>query len=86
MFKLSNDKRLKFMKAVSHGSTYEIACGYAGVSYLAFKEWINSKDGEAFVYEIKKIEDEAILRQIRQVEKAANNGNKQARDWLRKYS
>lgn len=44
--KLTPKVRESICLAIEQGATYEIACGYAGVSYSAFRNWILRGEAE----------------------------------------
>ncbi len=47
-YKLSNpDLVVRFLDAISKGCSYKIACGYAGVTYAHFRQWM--RKGEEYM-------------------------------------
>jgi transposase len=72
-----NAKRL--MDALRMGATYEIACGYAGISTDTFQRW-RAADA-AFAAQIKEAEGAAAVGWLAKIEKAANDNVWQAAAW-----
>lgn len=77
----------KICKAVKLGSTYRIACQYAGISETLFYEWMaegrSGKNPEKaeFAEQVKTAESEAAMLWLDQIDTAARNGSWQAAAW-----
>jgi hypothetical protein len=82
--KLTKATREKLCKAIRLGATYKLACAYAGISYSAFRLWIN--EGKAntapryvrFLKQIEEAEAEGAVTWLDVIEKAAKEGTWQA--------
>ncbi len=85
--KLTPETTAKLCEAIRLGSTYELACNSAGVSYNRFNEWRKAgevaKNGKfrEFYNTIKKAEGDAAKKWLQHVEDAAQDGNWQAAAW-----
>ena len=75
----------KIVQSVRLGSTYELACAYAGISVATFGRWRNSYAD--FEQAIKEAEGAAVTGWLAVIEKAAQEGTWQAAAWKleRKY-
>lgn len=69
----------KIMDALRMGATYELACGYAGISKDTFDRWRDSD--AAFAAQVKEAEGAAAVGWLAKIEKAANEGTWQAAAW-----
>lgn len=75
--KLTDETKRKIIDAISVGSTYEIAAGYAGVSYVTFNSWMQrgeaAKGGEflEFFNAVKEAEGKAAVKWLAVIEKAS---------------
>lgn len=85
--KLTFETTEKLCEAIRLGSTYELACNFAGVSYNRFNEWRKAgkaaKNGKfkEFYNAIKKAEGDATNKWLGHIEDAAQDGNWQAAAW-----
>lgn len=69
----------KITDAIKLGSTYELAAGYAGITYETFNEWRKRKS--EFSDAIKLAEGTAAVGWLAKIEKAASDGNWTAAAW-----
>lgn len=69
----------KLTDAIKLGATYELACGYAGISFETFRQWRDRKP--AFLDAIKAAEGVAAVGWLAKIEKAASDGTWQAAAW-----
>lgn len=69
----------KLVTAVKLGATYDLACGYAGISEDTFYRWMNTKP--EFSDTIKGAEGAGAIIWLGKIEKAASEGNWQAAAW-----
>lgn len=69
----------KLTDAIRMGSTYELACGYAGITTTTFYEWMNTKSDLPDI--VKEAEGAAAVGWLAKIEKAANDGAWQAAAW-----
>lgn len=65
--------------AIRMGATYELACGYAGISFETFCQWRDKKP--EFLEVIKEAEGAAAVGWLAKIEKAASEGEWQAAAW-----
>lgn len=85
--KFTAETTKKLIEAISVGATYEHACGYAGVHYDTFNEWMKrgaaAKSGpySEFSVAIKEAEAKAVIKWSALIDKAATNGEWQAAAW-----
>ncbi len=85
--KLTLETTEKLCEAIRLGSTYELACNFAGISYDVFNLWRNlgrdAKSGKYFEFFniIKKAEGDATNKWLGHIEDAAQDGNWQAAAW-----
>lgn len=77
--KYTPDVIQRLTMAIGLGATYELACGYAGITYETFREWIKTKVGFSDV--IKAAEGQAATKWLAKIEQAASEGNWQAAAW-----
>jgi transposase len=84
---LDEGLQASFMKAISAGATYKLACNYAGICYVTLRNWINkaekllSLDDDAlsdkdkifvdFYFRLKKVEGEAALKWLEKIDNAS---------------
>lgn len=59
----------KLTDAIKLGATYELACGYAGIHYDTFNEWIKAKS--EFSEAVKAAEGAAAVGWLARIEQAA---------------
>ncbi len=69
----------KITDAISMGATYELAAGFAGISYELFRQW--REKHVAFFDAVKQAEGRAAVGWLAKIEQAANNGQWQAAAW-----
>lgn len=69
----------KIVEAIKIGATYELAAGYAGISYETFNTWMKAKP--QFSEQVKKAEGVAAMVWLAKIEKAASEGEWQAAAW-----
>jgi transposase len=69
----------KIIEAIKMGATYELAAGYAGVSYETLRQWM--RDKPAFLEDMKRAEGTAAMVWLAKIERAASDGNWQAAAW-----
>lgn len=69
----------KILEAIRKGATYELAAGYAGITYETFNAWMKAKP--TFSVAVKAAEGVAALGWLEKIEAAANDGNWQAAAW-----
>lgn len=69
----------KITDALRMGATYELACGYAGISFETFSQWREKKP--EFLEAVKEAEGAAAVGWLAKIEKAANDGEWQAAAW-----
>lgn len=85
--KLTPETQKRILEALSVGTTYELACQYAGISYETFRRWMNTgedaKTGQfrAFYEAVKEAEGRAVVGWLAKIEQAASAGNWQAAAW-----
>lgn len=77
--KRTSENLQKVVQAIKLGATYELAAGYAGMSYETFNEW--RKDDIEFSEAIKQAEGQAAVLLLAKIEQAATDGNWQAAAW-----
>ena len=82
----------RLSQAISVGAYIEDACVFAGISSRQFRRWRELAEQEVEPYasrwvEIQKSEAQAIVRNLFNIQTAANNGTWQASAWIleRKY-
>ena len=95
--KLTPETQDKIVSAISAGNYYEAACGYAGISYSVFRDWMiagqETKDGVRkktkgnkvfleFLDAVEQAEAEAEVRVVAQWQKNIPNSWQAARDFL----
>jgi transposase len=69
----------KITDAIKLGATYELACGYAGITFETFNQWRKAKP--EFSEAVKSAEGAAAVGWLARIEKAANDGTWQAAAW-----
>jgi len=75
-------------EALLVGSTYTIACGYAGVDYTTFRKWMQKGEAASsgkyfdFFDKIKKTEAKAAVLLLAKIQSAAADGKYKAAIWL----
>ncbi len=60
----------KITQAIELGATYELACGYAGISYDTFNTWRQTK--AKFSEAIKEAEGKASVKWLARIEQATS--------------
>jgi len=68
----------RIVQAVEMGATYELACGYAGISESTFYAW---KKKPEFLESLKAAEGRAAVKWLAQIEQASREGTWQAAAW-----
>lgn len=69
----------RILDAIRLGATYELACGYAGVSMDSFARW---RDQHAdFAEAVKEAEGSGAVGWLARIEQAAKDGTWQAAAW-----
>ncbi len=58
----------RIVEAIENGATYELAAGYAGITYKTLNEWMNSKS--EFCEAIKKAEGAGAMTWLTMIEQA----------------
>jgi len=82
--KLTDEVKDRFLQALRLGATYEIACGYAGITYQTYLNWkeraakANSGIFFEFFEDIARAEGEAAVKWLALVEKHATEDPKWA--------
>jgi hypothetical protein len=80
----------KLTNAIRMGSTYDLACKYAGISFQTFNEWREGRgypkgttpeQKSEFIESIEKAEGDAAIGWLTKIEAAANDGAWQAAAW-----
>ncbi len=69
----------RVVQAIELGATYELAAGFAGISYDTFNEWRKGKT--EFSEAIKAAEGRASVKWLAKIEQAASDGTWQAAAW-----
>lgn len=76
--KFTPDRVERLLQGIRVGSTYELACKFAGISYSAFRSWMRDAEqkGEESEYfefhaQVEEAEGAAAMRWLGSVEKAA---------------
>jgi hypothetical protein len=69
----------RVVQAIELGATYELACGYAGISHETFAQWRRSKP--EFLEAVKEAEGRAAVKWLAKIEQAASDGTWQAAAW-----
>jgi len=62
--KLNNETMKRLSTAIRNGSTYLLACSYAGIDYTTLRKWIIQAEEDLKKYEAKKIKKETIFIQL----------------------
>lgn len=78
----------RLVAAIEMGSTYELACSYAGISYSTFRAWQvraekprAPQDYLAFLEAVKRAKSNAAVKWLLKIEQAASKGSWQAAAW-----
>lgn len=85
--KLTPETQKRILEALSVGTTYALACQYAGITYATFRRWMvqgeQAKSGKFrdFYDAVKEAEGRAVVGWLAKIERAANEGNWQAAAW-----
>lgn len=69
----------KLLDAIRVGSTFRLACSYAGIDHATFYRWLE-KDA-TLATAVKEAEGAAVVGWLAKIEKAASEGNWQAAAW-----
>jgi hypothetical protein len=69
----------KLTATIRLGTTYKLACDYAGISTDSFERW--RRDNAGFAARIKEAEGAAAVAWLQQIEDAATRGTWQAAAW-----
>lgn len=69
----------RILDALRLGSTFKLACQYAGIHVVTFYRWIDSD--ESFATKVKQVEGTAVVGWLAKIEQAATDGNWQAAAW-----
>lgn len=77
--KYTPDTVKRVVEAIRMGSTYRLACMYAGISEDTFSLW--QKKHTDFTDAIKEAEGKAVVGWLAKIEQAANEGAWQAAAW-----
>jgi transposase len=77
--KYSDEVVARIVQAIELGATYELAAGYAGISFETLRVWRESKP--AFSAALKDAEGRGAIGWLAKIEKAANEGTWQAAAW-----
>lgn len=77
--KYTPDVVKRLTDAIRLGATYELACGYAGISFETFNEWRKAKP--EFSEAVKEAEGGAAVGWLARIEQAAKDGTWQAAAW-----
>ena len=76
--KLTPEVKARLLQAIQLGTTYEMACQYAGISVDSFANYRKNSD---FSAEVKRAEAAGLVGWLARIEKAANEGEWQAAAW-----
>ena len=85
--KLTEEIEEKLLQAIRIGTAYELACNYAEISYVTFRNWIKrgerAKSGEyrEFLKKVRLAEGKAVVGWLAKIEKALNDGDWKAAAW-----
>lgn len=77
--KRTPEAREKLLQAIKLGATYELAAGYAGMSYTTLREW--ARDEPELVEEMKTAEGDGAALALARIDKAAKDGVWTAAAW-----
>jgi transposase len=77
--KYTPDVVQRITEAIRLGATYELACQYAGINYMTFNRWMDSKS--EFCEAVKAAEGKGAIQWLAVIEKAAKEGTWQAAAW-----
>lgn len=69
----------KVVQAIKLGATYELAAGYAGITFQTFNEWRKAKP--EFSEALNHAEGTGAILWLAKIEQAATEGNWQAAAW-----
>ncbi len=69
----------KITDALKLGATYKLACGYAGIHFDTFNEWVKAKP--EFSEQVSLAEGTGAITWLAKIEKAATDGTWQAAAW-----
>lgn len=85
--KFSPERTARLLEALRKGATYELACNYAGITFITFRRWyLKGEDGYSpehikFYEDVKLAEGEAVMKWLTIIEEAAQNGDWTAAAW-----
>jgi len=77
--KYTSETVKRITDAIGMGATYELAAGYAGISYETLNTWRQAKP--QFSEALKEAEGRAAVGWLAKIERAANDGAWQAAAW-----
>lgn len=86
--KLTSEVRARLVQAIEAGNYYEAACGYAGITYTTFRNWMikgeNAKSGtyREFFEAITRAETVAEVRMVAQWQQHMPEDYRAIRDFL----
>ena len=86
--KLTSEVKARLVQAIEAGNYYEAACGYAGITYTTFRNWMikgeNAKSGKyrEFFEAITRAETVAEVRMVAQWQKHMPEDYRAIRDFL----
>jgi transposase len=77
--KLNDEVKDKLVAAIAQGNYYEAACGYVGIDYRTFRNWMTEGEQATdgiyfqFFHAIKKAEAHAELKMVQEWQKHTPN-------------
>ena len=77
--KYTPDVVKRITDAIKLGATYELACGYAGITFETFNEWRKAKP--EFSEAVKEAEGAGAVGWLVRIEQSAQAGQWQAAAW-----
>ncbi len=86
--KLTSEVKARLVQAIEAGNYYEAACGYAGITYTTFRNWMikgeNAKSGtyREFFEAITRAETVAEVRMVAQWQQHMPEDYRAIRDFL----
>ena len=86
--KLTSEVKARLVQAIEAGNYYEAACGYAGITYTTFRNWMikgeNAKSGKyrEFFEAITRAETVAEVRMVAQWQQHMPEDYRAIRDFL----
>lgn len=70
----------KITDAIKLGATYELACGYAGITFETFNQWRRHKS--EFSEAVQGAEGGGAVQCLLRIQQAANSGEWRAAAWI----